>query len=119
MLNHSILPMKARTAPAREGSWRRTSHGGSAFANDVTLIQPQDGAELRTAPARVSSIASRLSPSEPEDARLTGLTRSLFRRLAGLNVMTPPMPTTPAKALAIRKPARVAPMAGPAQAQVA
>lgn len=118
MLNHSILPMNARNAPAREGSWRRTSHGGSAFANELNLVQPQDGAERRSVPGTVSPIKSRLSVAEPEDARLTGVTRSLYRRLTGLNIRTAPLPTSPAKALALRKPSRVTAVVGP-QTQVA
>jgi hypothetical protein len=45
--------------------------------------QPQDGA-LR--PASVAALTSPLD-CEPEDARLTGGTRSLSRRLLGLNIM--------------------------------
>jgi hypothetical protein len=104
MLSHSILPMKARIAPAREGSWRRTSHGSSAFSNETTLLQPQDGAELSTTPGTVSSIRTKLLRSEPEDARLTGVTRSLFRRLTGLNVMATAVPCPSNMALSIRKP---------------
>ena len=69
-------------------SWRRASHGGSGFARDQRMRQPQDGAlDLST---RVASITSKMHPAlpmEPEDARLTGATRSLFRRVMGLNVM--------------------------------
>jgi hypothetical protein len=69
----------------------RIAHGGMAWApttaaTDVKLYQPQDGAvEPR---GRVADIASRLRKmaGEPEDARLTGGTRSLMRRLSGLNV---------------------------------
>ena len=52
------------------------------------MRQPQDGA--LDLPTRVASISSKLQPAlpmEPEDARLTGLTRSLYRRVMGLNVM--------------------------------
>jgi hypothetical protein len=69
---------------------RRIAHGGMAWAPtiapEVKLYQPQDGAaEPRS---RVADIASRLRKiaGEPEDARLTGGTRSLMRRLSGLNI---------------------------------
>jgi hypothetical protein len=69
---------------------RRIAHGGMAWAmtktNEVQLYQPQDGAaDPRN---RVADIASRLRKmaGEPEDARITGGTRSLMRRLSGLNV---------------------------------
>lgn len=90
MLNQSVLPLKSRAVPGSEGmdSWRRASHGGSGFARDQRMRQPQDGAlDLST---RVASITSKMHPAlpmEPEDARLTGATRSLFRRVMGLNVM--------------------------------
>ena len=70
---------------------RRSGHGGSAWSLPFTeqvMTQPQDGAtQTRT---RLASITSRLHSNalhEPEDARLTGGTRSLDRRLLGLNVM--------------------------------
>jgi hypothetical protein len=71
---------------------RRTGHGGFAWsAGSRILRQPQDGApDTRS---RLASIASRLNSgliaesSEPEDASLTGGTRSLNRRLMGLNVI--------------------------------
>jgi len=75
--------------PVREGvreaaSWKRSEHGGSAWtaANAGKLHQPQDGApEAGT----LLSARTRLF-REPEDARLTGGTRSLMRRVMGLNV---------------------------------
>jgi hypothetical protein len=80
-----------RFAPARETS-HRTGHGGTAWASastsigEVKLYQPQDGAADPR--SRVADIASRMRKmvGEPEDARLTGGTRSLMRRLSGLNV---------------------------------
>ena len=70
---------------------RRSGHGGSAWSLPFTgqvMIQPQDGAvETRT---KLSSISAQQHSDvlhEPEDARLTGGTRSLDRRLLGLNVM--------------------------------
>lgn len=70
---------------------RRAMHGGTAWASSTPgenkLYQPQDGAA--TPRSRVKEMASRLlkfSAGEPEDARLTGGTRSLMRRLSGLNL---------------------------------
>jgi hypothetical protein len=62
---------------------RRLSHGGSAWSlprGTSSLRQPQDGA----------SLAGMLSQLEPEDAGMTGGTRSLSRRLMGLNVTAAP-----------------------------
>ncbi|HZL25127.1 MAG TPA: hypothetical protein VFC39_01200 [Acidobacteriaceae bacterium] len=85
----SSLSPQGRFAPAQEGS-HRARHGGTAWApaslGEVKLYQPQDGAvDPRS---RVADIASRMRKmaGEPEDARLTGGTRSLMRRLSGLNV---------------------------------
>lgn len=117
MLTHSVLPIKARVIPVVEGretAARRVSHGATRFASDPRMRQPQDGA-IDTA-SRIASITSKQQPaipSEPEDARLTGLTRSLYRRLMGLNVMNvnvdTPVPTTAAAAVPPRKPLRVLP----------
>lgn len=69
---------------------RRTGHGGNLWSLPLSvraLRQPQDGA-LDTR-SRLSSITGHLSNDvllEPEDAPLTGGTRSLTRRLLGLNV---------------------------------
>jgi hypothetical protein len=99
-------------APAREGA-----HNGTAWLMPEAdaVRQPQDGitrslaSEVRTLHARVVSgigvcetkLASALL-SEPEDARITGGTRSLMRRALGLNI-----PKQPAKAQMLI-PARVA-----------
>ena len=98
MLTNSVLPLKSRVVPGQDNtvdsSWRRVSHGGTRFASDPRMRQPQDGAQEM--PTRVASITSKLQPAlpmEPEDARLTGLTRSLYRRVMGLNVMDPIEPT--------------------------
>lgn len=111
MLTNSVLPLKSRVVPGSEGmdSWRRVSHGSMRFARDQNMRQPQDGAlEL---PSRVASITSKQQPNlpmEPEDARLTGTTRSLYRRVMGLNVMNTTEPLLPASApkpvVAVRKP---------------
>jgi hypothetical protein len=52
------------------------------------MMQPQDGASATR--SRLASIRSHQNIDglhEPEDARLTGGTRSLDRRLLGLNVL--------------------------------
>jgi hypothetical protein len=54
-------------------------------------LQPQDGATAHA--SKLTSIAARLHNNlsqEPEDARLTGGTRSLTRRLLGLNITAAP-----------------------------
>jgi hypothetical protein len=72
---------------------RRTGHGGMAWVNETCLRQPQDGAleslesiVVEEIPSpRVRGSFARLN--EPEDAGLTGATRSLGRRLLGLNMV--------------------------------
>lgn len=72
-------------------STRRGGRSGTAWSMSLTgqgLMQPQDGAVDPRA-----RVASMLSPQhsdplhEADDARLTGGTRSLDRRLLGLNVL--------------------------------
>jgi hypothetical protein len=92
---------QVRFTPAPETP-HRVAHGSTAWAvtpppaEDANLYQPQDGAgEQRR---RVTDIASRLrkiSAGEPEDARLTGGTRSLMRRLSGLNMIRSALPIAP------------------------
>jgi hypothetical protein len=71
-------------------STRRIGHGGTMRSKPVAgdgLRQPQDGAPATR--AKLAAISSHLQTNvlqEPEDARLTGGTRSLTRRLLGLNV---------------------------------
>ncbi len=74
---------------------RRVGHGSVAWAAKYELIQPQDGTfESRETQSRITDISTRLQPGafgsasavEPEDARITGGTRSLVRRLLGLNI---------------------------------
>ncbi len=78
---------------------RRTGHGGTLGPkpeNVGSLRQPQDGAPISR--AKLAAITSHLQANffhEPEDARLTGGTRSLTRRLLGLNFGIRPRKTSP------------------------
>jgi hypothetical protein len=74
---------------------RRTGRGVGpwSLAPGGIQRQPQDGAPQKT--SRIATIASHLPNGlfpnglrEPEDARLTGGTRSLTRRVSGLNVIS-------------------------------
>jgi len=49
------------------------------------LYAPRDGSNA----ASVLSFRSKQTPSEPDDARITGTTRSLYRRLLALNLRKP------------------------------
>ena len=67
---------------------RRVNHGGAPWLRrrGEELRQPQDGA-TETADRNLAAIAPLSNRSgEGEDARITGGTRSLVRRLMGLNV---------------------------------
>jgi hypothetical protein len=85
--------------------WKRVGHGSIAWSvpsAETALCQPQDGAfdprkrGLERADVQeIGPRAPRLG-SEPEDARLTGGTRSLSRRVMGLNVTAKPEPRKPA-----------------------
>jgi hypothetical protein len=84
--------------------WKRVGHGSVAWSvpsDEANLRQPQDGAsETRrrgSERADVQQIGPRATRllSEPEDARLTGGTRSLSRRVMGLNVTAKPEPRKP------------------------
>jgi hypothetical protein len=81
------------------------------------LKQPQDGAtEVSKVTAAMDGVRDpngrvvRFPASEPEDARITGGTRSLMRRVMGLNVTARP---------GARKPARVMGTVPAVQAQIA
>jgi hypothetical protein len=66
--------------------WKRNGHGGSAWAATAKadlLHQPQDGAQEA---GTLLTARTRMALREPEDARMTGGTRSLMRRTMGLNV---------------------------------
>jgi hypothetical protein len=78
-----------------EMSTRRTGHhGGTAWSlpfAEQMMLQPQDGSDGSVdTHARLAntSTESAQHSDEPEDAGLTGGTRSLARRVLGLNVVT-------------------------------
>jgi hypothetical protein len=76
------MTFAARRPGRKSGPW-------SLPSDAKFLRQPQDGAQENS--SRIAAIASHLHSSafhEPEDARLTGGTRSLMRRVLGLNVTT-------------------------------
>ncbi len=101
------LPVRDRLREAV--GWKRNGHGGSAWtatAKGVTLHQPQDGAQET---GTLLTARTRMALREPEDARLTGGTRSLMRRVMGLNVT----------ALAETRKAQPRPVASKPHAQVA
>ena len=88
-----ITPSGSRDAqefvanPGEQPASRRINHGGAAWSRQtgIELRQPQDGA-----PSGARDLSTFLQPGalarEGEDARITGGTRSLMRRLLGLNV---------------------------------
>jgi hypothetical protein len=86
-------------------STRRGGHGGTAWSmpfTDQGLIQPQDGAvDPRTRLASIRAHEHSDLLHEAEDARLTGGTRSLDRRLLGLNVLDPRIKRSPTKVEAL------------------
>jgi hypothetical protein len=86
-------PAQAGGAQSMRGWARRTSHGGTAWGArpDVEMRQPQDGdgqVDVRSRVAEITTHLNRAGLLEPEDARITGSTRSLMRRLMGLNVLS-------------------------------
>jgi hypothetical protein len=94
---------------------RRTAHGGTAWGArpECELRQPQDGGfelEVRSRVAEITAHLSRNGFVEPEDARLTGTTRSLMRRLMGLNVLSrkAQRAAAPLRSLLVRKQPQVA-----------
>ena len=103
--------------PVRKGirdasGWKRNRHGGSAWtatADADSLRQPQDGAQETGTLLTALTARTRLAFREAEDARLTGGTRSLMRRVMGLNVT----------ALAGTRKAQARPVASKPHAQVA
>lgn len=95
-MTNNVLSLNKRKSTA-SAPWYRHSHGGVEFSPDRgrDAGQPQDGASdagANEGMAKIASIGSRMNPllgPEPEDARLTGTTRSLYRRVMGLNVSAP------------------------------
>lgn len=95
---------------------RRNAHGGTAWGArpEEELRQPQDGGaelDVRSRVAEISAHLSRTGFIEPEDARITGTTRSLMRRLMGLNVisrMAQKAAAAPLRSLMVHKEPRVA-----------
>lgn len=81
MPTSDVLPIDGN----HDSSSRRNSHGGMVFATAPQMRQPQDGA-APAAPPALRPFISTPTGSEPEDAQLTGSTRSLFRRVMGLNI---------------------------------
>jgi hypothetical protein len=82
-------------------AFRRNGHGGNPWSRTSGLSQPQDQDDAIGTHARITEISARLygRPTEaagvvvmdePEDAHITGGTRSLTRRLTGLNVIPRP-----------------------------
>ena len=90
-IEKSLVGSTPNELPVREGmheaiGWKRVGHGGVAWtaaAKADSLHQPQDGAQEN------GTLYTAMTPAalrEPEDAGLTGGTRSLMRRVMGLNV---------------------------------
>lgn len=102
----SLVGSTPNEIPVREAArfgYKRVGHGGMAWtasAGADDMHQPQDGAQEN---GTLYTAMSRMGHREPEDARLTGGTRSLMRRLTGLNVTAGarkslrPGPVTPLK----------------------
>ena len=101
-----------RTPEPRSTSWlearieraksKRIAHGGGAWSlpdAETRTRQPQDGAHTGTA-EDADRRTERLPGREPADARMTGGTRSLMRRVMGLNVTAQPATRKPARSTA-------------------
>lgn len=98
MTNTPLTPITAGNRrmtgplPPSSGETRHGKHGGTAWSvpfSGRSLSQPQDGsAERRKRLAMINAHLLTNMLDEPEDARLTGGTRSLTRRLLGLNVIS-------------------------------
>ena len=96
MTNTPLTPIDTRTSragaalPPPVKNTRQGKHGGTAWSvpfSEKNLRQPQDGsAQKRKRLAMIDSTSNTNLLNEPEDAGLTGGTRSLSRRLLGLNV---------------------------------
>lgn len=88
----SLVGSAPSEIPVREAArfgYKRIGHGGMAWtasAKADDMHQPQDGAQENGTLFTAYTAMSRWAHREPEDARLTGGTRSLMRRVMGLNV---------------------------------
>lgn len=84
-------PQSGSSVEPQTASMRRANHGSSAWSlpsGNFSMNQPQDGAPERPARRLFLQAGQHVTlASEPEDARLTGGTRSLTRRVMGLNVI--------------------------------
>ncbi len=125
-----ILRLKSIGAAARFAPRQTVNLVSALLHSDATgplnsgpTYQPQDGARPRMRKSlerAVTDLAPRFrrSAGEPEDARLTGGTRSLMRRLSGLNLsglnLVNPNPSRPSVSAA--RPARSLQKAVPATA---
>lgn len=108
------MPSSGSTArlPGSTSS-KRTAHGSSAWSipqADNRMSQPQDGAAevSKVAAEEIGARALRTPASEPEDARITGGTRSLMRRVMGLNVAKGPASRRPTRVIAPTVSAQIA-----------
>ena len=87
---NAVLARKTGTHTPLPVMTTRRGHGGRAWSLPLAepqMRQPQDGSVEKR--KRLALIDSKLHSNvlqEPEDARLTGGTRSLTRRLMGLNI---------------------------------
>ena len=94
---------------------KRIAHGNVAWSVPPAhqrLIQPQDGAaDLSKVTVPIDAAGEpngrmvRFPSREPEDAGMTGGTRSLMRRVMGLNVTARPGTRKPAASMATNVPA--------------
>jgi hypothetical protein len=101
----SLAPSRLRLAP------RRDAFGSTGWgpAPELETRQPQDGGSEMDDRSQIAQMASqRINFIEPEDARLTGGTRSLMRRLMGLNVASTIKTPMPARAATLPERAQVA-----------
>lgn len=116
----NAIPSSGSTARLQStlSTSKRTAHGSSAWSlpqADDRLRQPQDGAAEVSKVIAESVAAVDANPrlggvpaSEPEDAGITGGTRSLMRRVMGLNVAAKPGARRPARGLAPTVQAQIA-----------
>ena len=92
-----VPPSSLRKAPATAPS----ADSNSSESNFVRRLASHAArpAQIAFGPARLAALSkSRFArlPQEPEDARITGVTRSLQRRLLALNLKPSSRPVVPA-----------------------